>query len=469
MAARISIPIIGGDSPDRSIAVSNERTIGMFLSQKNRNAKAPVVMHSFGGVVKKGTAGNGPCRTPHMVRWNQKLYGVFGDQLVSIDKFNVVTVIGTLNTGSGTVVVARGRDYIALVDGTNGYSYDGTTFSVITHAAFIDTATHIVYKDGYFIINDPATDRFYISSLEDPTTWNALDFAVAEVQPDKGLALAVTNDELVIFGDETTQPYFNTGDEDFPFTSNQVGVLDIGIAAPHSLARSAEGLFFVSLKPEGGISVTQVGDQFSGVISTDERNWRVSKLSNPFDAVGFTYSQDGRSYYVLNFIEDKITMIYSLADRQWSERKSGDTRWLISGHGYLNNKNIVGSYNSNKFYELSSSVFDEDGESLLRQHITAVIHHQERMMSFGRLVLSVQTGVGTLSGQGKNPQIKMRYSNDDGETWSTPEFMPLGKQADGRTRVIFSKLGRSYKRIFELTVTDPVDFTLIDGFVEVKV
>jgi hypothetical protein len=75
----------------------------------------------------------------------------------------------------------------------------------------------------------------------------------------------------------------------------------------------------------------------------------------------------------------------------------------------------------------------------------------------------MDVGVGT-SGQGENPQVMMRRSNDYGQTWSQEQWRPLGKQGEYAKRVRWDGEGSARGRVYEVSGTDPVITGITDAF-----
>lgn len=457
MPIKKKIPFLGGSNKDKNISVNNQLTVNLMSAVKGHDAKSPVVLESIPGNIQRGTAGNGACRTAKLINWKNLLYGVFGDRLIGISGALSVSAIGTLGTVGTQVSGARGRNYIMFVDGSNGYTYDGTTFAQITDLDFPSNATHVVYMDGFFIVNEPATDNFYISALEDPTSWNALDFGAASVAPDNALALAATESILWIFGDETAQPYFNSGNPDFPYEVYLSSVQEVGILSIFSLAESDDGIFFLATTPEGGTFVYRLRGTDGEVVTGEEQESQIVNLLNPENSVGFIYKQAGKSFYVLQFVNDDLTLVYNIRAGAWEDRQSSaGGRWRAGGHGVINNTNIIGDINTNAFYEMSLTTYTDGSDPLVRKRRTQIIHQDNMNIDYQELVIDFEPGVGLITGQGSDPKCKMRYSNDGGYTWSDVLTAPIGKIGEYNRRCKFTRLGSGRNRIYEIWVSDPV-------------
>ena len=83
---------------------------------------------------------------------------------------------------------------------------------------------------------------------------------------------------------------------------------------------------------------------------------------------------------------------------------------------------------------------------------------------FRSFELDLERGLGT-SGQAEDPQVMMRMSNDGGKTWGIERWRSAGKTGEYRRRVHWERLGMSRRRVFEVVMTDPFSWKLIDAYV----
>ena len=75
------------------------------------------------------------------------------------------------------------------------------------------------------------------------------------------------------------------------------------------------------------------------------------------------------------------------------------------------------------------------------------------------LQLDMETGVGINIGQGSDPQVMLRWSDDGGHTWSNEHWVSVGKIGEFYRRAIWRRLGMTLKirdRVYEVSMTDPV-------------
>lgn len=67
---------------------------------------------------------------------------------------------------------------------------------------------------------------------------------------------------------------------------------------------------------------------------------------------------------------------------------------------------------------------------------------------------------------GSNPEIMLRLSNDGGRTWITEQIRTIGKLGEYWHRVRWNRLGCARRRVFEVSVSDPIPWRLVGAYVE---
>jgi hypothetical protein len=100
---------------------------------------------------------------------------------------------------------------------------------------------------------------------------------------------------------------------------------------------------------------------------------------------------------------------------------------------------------------------------------SAPIHKDRRRVFMAALELYMESGVGTIDGQGADPQIMLDWSDDGGRTWSRmirPASFGAVGQYKRRTRWL--RMGQSRTRTLRLTVTDPVRRNIVGAYLDVS-
>lgn len=468
---RVTIPLAGPTKQDRVIQCNSQRSINMYASLKDAgDSKSDLVMYSHPGKLMVSTVGIGPHRA-NPFKWKGNQYWISGSEVYKQDTSNTFTLLtGTLLTSGSRVVFAGGRNYLMFVDGTYGYYTDGTTVTRITDADFPGSPTHVDYLDGYFIVNDADTDDFYIpENTEDPTSWSALDFATANAKPDKGLALAVNNKDLYILGEDSTQPYFNSGNVDFPFDAYP-GSLSAGIQAPYSVTSSAVGLIWLATNKDGDLAVVRAQGNQVEILSDEEWTEQINQLSSTMDAIAWIRRQRGRTFYEITFPSAKRTWSYCIESKMLSELKSyGLTRFSGSGYGFFNGSHFIGDYDTGLVHKLDFDTYTDDENPYIRTRRTRVFHKDGLPLTFNSIILDADAGRGLITGQGSDPQVMMQYSVDGGRTMSATLMRSMGAIGTPETKPCWNDLGEGIDWVFEFSFSDPTRFNLMNLHADIEV
>lgn len=64
------------------------------------------------------------------------------------------------------------------------------------------------------------------------------------------------------------------------------------------------------------------------------------------------------------------------------------------------------------------------------------------------------------------PELNLRWSNDGGHTWSNELTVGCGQAGEYTARAMFRRLGRARNRVFELSMSDPIGWRLLDGYLK---
>ena len=393
-----------------------------------------------------------------------KLYAVAGVQLYEIVA-GVATIKGTLGTGSGPVSMACNRFQMAIADGAAGYTYTYATgvFAAIADADYPDDAKQIAYQDTFGVVLDPGTQRFYISASNDFTAWDALDFASAEGAPDNAVALISDHRELWIFGDTSTEVFYNSGAADFPFERVAGATIEHGCAAPFSVAKLDNTVFWVGKDTNGAGMVWRADGYRPLRVSTHAIEEILRGEADLSTLTAFTYQQGGHSFYVLNLSDRALA--FDAGTTLWHERAGWDSvngefvAYPATCHAAFEGLNLVGGTDGT-IYEL-----DPDTHTLAsgtaRKWLRSWRHANSEggIVRYGALTLDAQMGVN-------GAQVMLRWSNDGGMTFSNEHWSTLGALGEFRNRAIWRRLGSGRDRVWELSSTDPAPARLMGVYLD---
>lgn len=432
--------------------VSVSRVINMY--HETGDTKTPSTLIGCPGLKLFATVGDGPIRGMGML--DGVLYVVSAECLFSVSSMAVVTTIGNI-PGTTRVSMASNGAQLCIVSGNKGFVY---TFSTDTLVEITDVdfpgATTVVFLDGYGIFSKPDSGQFFISSTYDFTAFDALEFATAESSPDNIVALVADHRELFIFGEATTEVYYNNGNADFPFGPLGRATLEHGVVGKDAVAKLDNTIYFVA---EDGL-VYRLGGGFSPQsVSTYYIEQLIAATSDKASLALRTHTWKGHKF--LTLFGDDFTVCYDVNSNKWHDRKSYQSDTWDYGDIIAAYDNVIVSHaTNNTICTMDDSVFDENGLAMTRTLITGHSHADRNQVDYKAIELDMETGVGLTTGQGSDPQVMMRFSDDGGNQWSNEHWRDIGKKGEYDTRVIWRSMGRAPQRVLWFAVSDPVDVVI---------
>ena len=392
-------PILGSAYVARSVNAADNRMVNLFPEIVPEGGKEPAFLQRAPGLTTLATVGAGPIRG----LWTYGSYGyvVSGDTLYRLDSSWNAVAKGTVG-GSGPVSMADNGTQLFIAANPQGYIYNASTdvFQQITDPDFPGAGT-VGYIDGYFTFNEPDSQKIWVTQLLDGTSVDPLEFASAEGNPDNVVAVFVDHREVWVFGTNSTEVWYDAGLLDFPLTRIQGAFNELGCAAPYSIAKMDNQVYWLGKDARGQGIVYKAAGYIGQRVSTHAIEWQMQEYADLTDAVGYTYQQDGHSFYVLNFPSANTTWVYDVATGAWHERASLNNgefnRHRANNQMFFNSTTVVGDYENGKIYEFDLNVYADDGapQKWLRSwralptganNLTRTIQHS--------MQLDCETGVG---------------------------------------------------------------------------
>lgn len=463
-------PILGSAYVARSVNAADNRMINLFPEIIPEGGKEPAFLNRAPGLKLKVAVGDGPIRG--MWVYGGYLYVVSKDKLYKVNSdFNAVE-IGVVSGVSGPVSMADNGTQLFIACNGPSYIYNSQTnvFAQITDGDFPGAVT-VSYLDGYFVFNEPNSQKIWVTALLDGTSVDPLDFASAEGSPDGVVGIIADHREIWVFGTNSVEVWYDSGNADFPLSRIQGAFNELGCAAPYSIAKMDNGLFWLGKDARGQGIVYRANGYTGQRISTHAVEWQIQQYANMSDAIGYTYQQDGHSFYVLIFPQADRTWVYDVATQAWHERAgfaNGDfTRHRSNCQAFFQGDVLVGDYQNANVYLFDLDDFSDNGsiQKWLRSW-RALPTGQNNLKRTAQhsLQLDLETGVGLNLGQGSDPQVMLRWSDDGGHTWSNEHWVSIGKIGEFYRRAIWRRLGMTMKirdRVYEVSGTDPVKIAVV--------
>lgn len=464
------IGLVGASYQQRSLPFDAQRTINLF-PVFDEQGKEVAALYGTAGLESFSTAGDGYIRGG-FASTNGRYFVVSGSALYEVDSAGVATSRGTLNTTAGNVTMDENITQLGICDGDDLYTltYSTNTFAQVTDADLPSSGT-MTYLDGYFIVNQNNTGKFFISSLNDGTAWAALDFATAESSPDKLLRVVRAVGQLWLFGNKTTEIWTNTGDGAFPFQKISGAELTVGIMAPHSAKEFANSVFWVGESSDGYGVVYRARGFSPQRISTEAIEIFINNATDKTNIKAMVYQQDGHEFYMLTGGGLETSLVYDVTTGLWHERaylnNQGDFEpHLANSITFAFGYHLVGDRRNGNIYKLKQNVYSDNGEAIARERIYTHLSNEGEQTRFRQLQIGFETGVGLQSGQGSNPLVSLQLSRDGARTWSDSYTASLGAVGQYQTNVTFRRLGIAEQMTFKIRITDPVKVAIIGSYLK---
>jgi hypothetical protein len=280
------------------------------------------------------------------------------------------------------------------------------------------------------------------------------------------VALIVDHREAWLFGTDSVEVWYDAGLADFPLTRIQGAFNEIGCVAAFSVAKLDNGLFWLGTDARGQGIVYRANGYTGQRVSTHAIEYAIAQYSDISDAVAYTYQQEGHAFYVLTFPTGNATWVYVVATQACHERagwyNGSFTRHRSNCQCNFGGNTIVGDFENGNIYKMTLDVYaDYDQPQKWLRSWRALPSGQNNLKRTAHhsLQLNCESGTGLATGQGDDPQVMLRWSDDGGHTWSNEHWSPMGKIGAYYQRVFWRRLGMTIKlrdRIYEVSQTDPV-------------
>ena len=454
----MQIPFVGQAYAHESLPISAQESINWYV-EVNPETRAPISLQPTPGAKLFVAVGGGPIRGLH--KMGDKIYAVTGEALYSITEVGVAVNLGAIE-GTARVSMADNGTHLVIVNGTQGYSYtDGGSLAALD--SDYQPSESVTYLDGYFVFVQKGTGKMFSSGLLDVSI-DPLDFATAESAPDNALAVISDHRELFVFGETSTEVWYNAGGSSFPFSRSTI--LELGCAAAHSVAKIDNTVFW--LADDG--TIRRAEGYTPMAISTTALSREINGYTTLSDAFAYTYYYKGVPFYKITFPSEGKTWVYNAASGFWHrEQTLNKGRHLSNCYVRAFNKHFVGDFENANIYELDSDTHTDNGAAIQRIRTTQHLQADNKRVFMSNLQILFEHGKGLTTGQGSDPQAMLQWSDDGGRTFSQEHWRGMGKIGEYTRRSIWRRLGSFRDRVIRLTVADPVRAVVLDATADIEV
>lgn len=443
-------------------------------------SKAPVVLYGSPGTRLLLDLGDGgPSRGTLEI--GDTTYAVSAGNVYSIDALDTVTFLGVLaNDGLPVTMVANATQMLIT---SAGFAY------VVSRAAGTVTpvaappwtkAADCEYSNGYFVVLDddglPVGGQFFLSALNDASSWDPLDFTTAPASNNKLIDIHEDHGELWVFGTLVIQVFYYNGNPDFPFVPNQTAVIQQGLLSKSTTQQLDNTLFWLGRNKDGTFQGFYADGYRAQRWTTNAVAAEWSKYPNPEDAVAWTYQINGHPTYHVSFLTaqkswrfDRSTnLIHRVMFRNPDTNAEEAHRGI--NHSLHGTKHILGDRQTGELWEFTTEV-DADGDhELLAYRQAPAPWFGNKIVFYQLFELITPPGIGDGSNLDPdagtvtpeaNPAWMYSWSDDNGHTFG-PEYQLLaGRQGDFNKRLQKVGCGSGRNRVNKVAISANVPRCII--------
>lgn len=450
---RIPFPLESYEHPSK--ALSSKRLMNMFAEVEPNDARTATALVPVPGLGVFASVGLGPILAlnddvPGRLyivsghRFYRMYFPVAGGFLVD-DLGDIGEPDTSLGAANGFITIAAGPTAVVVCvtprAWTTGHD-PGTPMNEMTDT--FPGAGSVAYLNGYFGFSSiDNTSRWFVSGLLDPANFDALDFAYSDAFPDVVRRIISHRGQFWCIGEAGLQPWYDSGDADFPFRPQPGAAIPQGTGSPLSVCRADSSIWWVGL--DGFVYRT---DGYKPVrVSTHAIESIIG--DNVVGIHALTHFWQGHSFYVLTTLTGQ-TLAYDANTKAWADRSSGGdalSLWPVSSAAVSSSIHVFGDRNSPNLYRLLPGQATNNGTPILRQITFPPLYAGTNRAFCNRVEIEMEVGTAN-----SPTSIVLDWSDDGGTTFSAPRTLDAGALTQTRKRVFTTRLGSFRQRVFRITI-----------------
>lgn len=306
----------------------------------------------------------------------------------------------------------------------------------------IPTPTFI---DGYVILAQRSD--VYNCVLDEPQHWDSSNYLTAEMFPDAVVSLARQNNQVVVFGETSTEFFYDAANASgSPLSRNESTTIQLGCAFPYAVYQNEKTCIFVGQSDSGGRAVWQIEGFQPKKISDEFIDRIIDSETSPTTSHGFGLRTMGHLFYVVHLPTLSRTFVYDVEEKLWHEWSS-----LVSGthvkfaYSHMADNHLGKAYllhdSTGTICVLNPNTYTDSGTNILVEIVT----NKFDMDTYRRKFISGFRLVGDRYSVASANSITLYWSDDDYQTWSNGKVIALW---DGFPN--FARLGSFRRRAFKI-------------------
>lgn len=361
----------------------------------------------------------------------------------------IITAVDIVNAGSGYT------DTDSIVVTFTDITGSGATATALLNAfptgPFVPG---VVFLDSYIVIGT-TSGRLYNCELNNPASWNALNYVTAESEPDNLTGISKHLNYILAHGQWSTDFFYDAGTyPGSPLASAPSYKFEVGCANGDSIVSFENTVLCIGISKTTGTGVFGI-DGVSPVKLSTVYIDRILNNSNMSEIKAYTLRYNGHPFYVLTLHDLNVTIVYDVSEKmwyQWTMWALGDSDSGIPGvyaEQYFRPSFFSGdglSYyllddDNGTLYVMSDLYYNDAGAPIYYRAVTDLIDNGTTKRKFYNRVEIV--------GDKQPAVMNIRHTDDDYKSWSPYRTVNLNA-----SRPQIYQTGQARRRAWEFLCTD---------------
>ena len=442
------LPVASYDQPGRNAT----RLVNVYPQASS--GKGPVELIGSPGIVPFASLGAGPGRGMFVMRGI--LYAVSGTKLYKVDEFGSEIELGTI---PGSVKCTFAGNGVEIVIGPSKHIFSNGAVTAITDPD-LPAIIGVAETDGFVVYTESGSGKWGASLLYDGASYDGLDYASAEAYPDDLVCPPVVDHrQVLLFGQESLQIYWNSGHDGFPFEALAGSFIEYGCLAQLGTAKQDNSVFWIA----NDRTIRRLAGQTPMRVSHHGMEEKLSNYGRLDDCQAFAWNWNGHLFVAFRFPSEGAAWIYDVTTSEWHERDTyGQPAWDVIDAVQCYGKTFMQSASTGAIGSLSDGTHTDFG-GILRRYVTyPIIYDAQKRVYHSQLDIVMRTGDAEA---GVTPYVNLDYSDDGGSTFTQlpgRQLVPRGTTGEYSQVVRFTRLGMARDRVYRVWSSDAAPFIITD-------
>lgn len=470
----MKIPLFGGSYEARSVIADLRRCLNLYPEKNPEGSASPYTYYPVPGLKRLVRSPDGAVTWRGLYRAsNGELFGVAGKSVYYINTSWGLQKLGEVSlTSSRPVAMQDNGTDLCITDGSS----KGWLINLVSHAyseltdasGLFSGSTSSTFIDGFTIFNKIGTAQFY-STLNSSFLFDGLYIAKKSAQPDLLQAVETKNREIWLLGEETTEVWYNAGNDSFPFAAMPGTLIEYGMVAKYSLGRLPGALQWLARNAQGQALMVRAEKYEPQRISQYAIETVINQYKDLADTISVSYWMNGHAFQEFTFPSADRTWVYDASENLWHERAYYDvvacelsrSRLQCATEAY--GIQLGGDYENGWLYQLDDTSYTDAGAPVVRTVTFPHLGNDGKRVSYNSFMADIQLG------EAPEPlQLALRWSDTRGRTWGNPVLRTVDQPGRFEAVATWWGLGTARDRVFELSWSSNKRTAVQGAYVELE-